>query len=310
MLRIPCTVLVLAVVVLAPPVAAQYPELKRLSRDDPLFVQLQAGLDEYYRVTGDRTPEERPILPPLALFSYQRRESDDLLSIGARLNLRYDALATLNGADSMAAFNALSRVLVPSLPGLFVCDPPRTALEDMVLAARRSVAPEGIRMVVDRGGRRQTLLFFPGESFSAVERAYFLQILYAFPVACGSVTSRYGMRIDPITGHLGFHSGIDIGAAAGSDVLAARDGTVAEVGWDELLGRYVVVAHPGGWQTLYGHLSSTCVTLGAKVRSGAVLGAVGSSGRATGPHLHFEVRRRDGQVDPGPLLAMENRSRE
>lgn len=285
--------------------AAEYPQMKTLTRDDPLYAQLQGELDTWYRLSQDRlTPAAaRPVPSPLAIFSYRRRAGEDLFSLNARLNLPYDTLVTLNAAASRAEFDARAQVLVPTRPGLFVSDPPATALEDMMLSSRSGLTRE--RIVVRRGGGTADLWFFPGESFNAVERAYFLQILYEFPIVRGRITSRYGSRADPFTGETAFHNGIDIGAAAGTAVHAARDGTVAEVGSNAVLGTYVVITHPGGWQTVYGHLSSAALTAGAKVALGAVVGAVGSTGRTTGPHLHFEVRRKGSAVDPFPLLAIK-----
>jgi murein DD-endopeptidase MepM/ murein hydrolase activator NlpD len=285
--------------------AAEYPEMRTLTRDDPLYLQLQAELDSWYRHSQDRTvaAAANPAASPLAIFSYRRRTGEDLFSLNARLNLPYDTLVTLNGAASRAEFDALARVLVPTRPGLFVSDPPATALEDMMLSSREVKGLTHERIVVQRGEAKAALWFFPGESFNAVERAYFLQILYDFPIVRGKITSRYGSRPDPFTGDPSFHNGIDIGAPEGTAVHAARDGIVAEVGTSPVLGTYVVVTHPGGWQTVYGHLSSAAVAAGTKVALGALLGSVGSTGKATGPHLHFEVRRKGGAVDPFPLLA-------
>jgi len=284
---------------------ADYPEMRALTRDDPLYVQLQAELDDWYRQSVDRPgqPAVRAVPSFLAIFSYRRRAGEDLFSLNARLNLPYDTLVTLNGTASRPEFDGLVRVLVPTRPGLFVSDPPATALEDMMLASREARGVPRERIVVQRGDRKAALWFFPGESFNAVERAYFLQILYDFPIVRGKITSRFGSRADPFTGDPSFHSGIGIGAPEGTAVHAARDGSVAEVGTNPVLGTYVVVTHPGGWQTVYGHLSSVAVSAGAKVALGAVLGSVGSTGKATGPHLHFEVRRKGSAVDPFPLLA-------
>ncbi len=312
--RAPLAALLLSIACASSP-AAEYPEMKTLTRDDPLYVQLQAELDTWYRLSLDRfTPRagnrtapsaERPVPSPLALFCYRRRNGEDLFSLNARLNLPYDTLVTLNAAASRAEFDSLTHVLVPTRPGLFVSDPPTTALEDMMLSSRVARGLTHERIVVQRGGRKAGLWFFPGESFNAVERAYFLQILYDFPIVRGKITSRYGSRADPFTGDATFHNGIDIGAPEGTAVHAARDGSVAEVGTSPVLGTYVVITHPGGWQTVYGHLSSVSVANGANVARDAVVGSVGSTGKATGPHLHFEVRRKGSAVDPFPLLAVK-----
>jgi murein DD-endopeptidase MepM/ murein hydrolase activator NlpD len=320
--RAPLAALLLSIACASSP-AAEYPEMKTLTRDDPLYVQLQAELDSWYRLSLDRvTPRagdstapwagnrtapsaKRPVPSPLALFSYRRRNGEDLFSLNARLNLPYDTLVTLNAAASRVEFDSLTHVLVPTRPGLFVSDPPTTALEDMMLSSRVARGLTHERIVVQRGGRKAGLWFFPGESFNAVERAYFLQILYDFPIVRGKITSRYGSRADPFTGDVSFHNGIDIGAPEGTAVHAARDGSVAEVGTSPVLGTYIVITHPGGWQTVYGHLSSVAVADGANVARDAVVGTVGSTGKATGPHLHFEVRRKGSAVDPFPLLAVK-----
>ncbi len=284
----------------AVPAAADYPELRTLTRDDPLFVQLQAELDAWYRLSQDHyTPvAERPAPPPLAIFSYRRRTSEDLFSLNARLNMPYDSLVTLNAAASRAQFDALDRVLIPTRPGLFVTDPPASALEDMMLASRVARGLTHERIVVQRGGAKAGLWFFPGESFNAVERAYFLQILYDFPIVNrGNITSRYGSRADPFTGDPAFHNGIDIGAAEGTPVHAARDGTASEVGRNDILGNYVIITHPGDWQTVYGHLSSVAVASGAKVARDAVIGTVGSTGQGDGtaPALRGQAQGRRGR---------------
>ena len=284
--------------------AEQYPVVHVLSHDDALFVQQQAELDEFRRVMEARTGEPG-ILPNLDIFAYEPRQAEDLFSLNARLGLRYDTLASLNGAASKDAFNAGGRILIPSQDGLFVNDPPRNDLETMVLTTRLAAGKRPVTLQVSRAGRWETVSFFPDESFSRIERAFFLRILYRTPIDKGRITSLYGWRSDPFTGTREFHAGLDIGAPDGTEVHAARDGTVEEASENEPLGRYVVVTHPGGYQTVYGHLSAINVTIGERVSTGSILGAVGHTGRATGPHLHFEVRTKAGTRDPLQLIRMK-----
>ncbi len=285
----------------------QYPVVRVLSHDDALFVQQQAELDEFRQVMEARTGEPG-VLPSLDIFAYTRKQSEDLYSLNARLGLRYDTLATLNGAVSKDAFNGRARILIPSQDGLFVSDPPRGDLETMVYSTRIAAGKRPLKLQVARAdGRWEAMSFFPDESFSNVERAFFLGILYRNPIDKGRITSLYGWRSDPFTGGREFHAGLDIGAPDGTAVHAARDGTVEEVGVSDPLGRYVVVTHPGGYQTVYGHLSAINVIIGEPVSTGSVLGAVGHTGRATGPHLHFEVRTKAGTMDPLQLIRMKLR---
>ena len=122
------------------------------------------------------------------------------------------------------------------------------------------------------------------------------------PVA-GPVTSPFGARTSPTTGAQEFHEGIDIGAARGTPIRAAASGTVTFAGQMSGYGNVVIVSHDGGLQTRYAHQSAMSVTAGQTVAAGDVIGAVGSTGEATGPHLHFEVRLNGVAVDPAPYLA-------
>jgi murein DD-endopeptidase MepM/ murein hydrolase activator NlpD len=301
---LPIAVFLLALPCAHAPAEERYPLVHVLSHDDALFVQQQAELDDFRRLMESRSGEPG-VMPNLDIFAYVPRSDEDLFSLNARLGLRYDTLASLNGAASKDAFSTGGRILIPSQDGLFVNDPPRGELEAMMLGTRLTAGKQPVTLQVWRSRGWEKVSFFPDESFSRVERAYFLRILYRTPIDKGHVTSLYGWRTDPFTGAREFHGGLDIGAAEGTPVHAARDGTVDEVATDDPLGRYVVLTHPGGYQTVYGHLSAISVTIGERVSTGSILGAVGHTGRATGPHLHFEVRTKAGTRDPLQLIRMK-----
>jgi peptidoglycan hydrolase-like protein with peptidoglycan-binding domain len=116
-------------------------------------------------------------------------------------------------------------------------------------------------------------------------------ISFAWPLS-GPVTSGFGPR------GIRFHAGIDIPAPRGAPVAAAGSGVVTFAGWNDGFGRLVVVAHGSGVETYYAHLSRFGAAPGESVASGETIGRVGSTGRSTGPHLHFEVRVRGAAVDP------------
>src|SRR5207302_10300842 len=117
------------------------------------------------------------------------------------------------------------------------------------------------------------------------------------PVA-GPVTSPFGARTSPTTGAQEFHEGIDIGAARGTPIRAAASGTVTFAGQMSGYGNVVILQHAGGLQTRYAHQRAMSVAAGQTVAAGEVIGAVGATGEATGPHLHFEVRLNGVAVDP------------
>lgn len=118
----------------------------------------------------------------------------------------------------------------------------------------------------------------------------------------GNITSLYGERTHPIYGGESFHYGEDIAAGEGTSVFAALDGTVIDVGTGEKSGNYVKILHDNGAETLYCHLKNANVTKGITVRRGDIIGFVGQTGLATGPHLHFEVKINGEKVDPQILL--------
>jgi len=114
----------------------------------------------------------------------------------------------------------------------------------------------------------------------------------------GVLTAGFGMRNDPFTGQREFHTGIDISTPTGNRVYAPANGTVVRVGWDKGYGRIVQVSHGYGMTTLFGHLSTARVMEGQRVRRGDLLALVGSTGRSTGPHLHYEVHLEGKPVNP------------
>lgn len=116
--------------------------------------------------------------------------------------------------------------------------------------------------------------------------------------ASSRVTSYYGYRIHPVYNTRKFHSGIDIGAGYGSDIVAAEAGTVTTATYGSGYGKYVVINHGSGITTLYAHCSSLLVKVGDKVSKGQVIAKVGSTGVSTGNHLHFEVRVNGATQDP------------
>lgn len=126
---------------------------------------------------------------------------------------------------------------------------------------------------------------------------------FMWPVPASSrITSQYGYRIHPVYKTKKFHSGIDIGAPYGVDILAAADGTVTLATTNGGYGKCVIINHGSGITTLYGHNSTLLVSVGNKVTKGQVIAKAGSTGVSTGPHLHFEVRVNGSTTDPMQYL--------
>ena len=127
-------------------------------------------------------------------------------------------------------------------------------------------------------------------------------IAFEAPVRNHEINSPFGLRRLPGQAARN-HEGVDIAAPWGTGVYAAAEGSVLRTGYDPAgYGRFVEVRHPNGMTTLYGHLARLDVASGDTVEAGARIGLVGSTGRSTGPHLHFEVRRGDRQVNPVKVM--------
>lgn len=128
------------------------------------------------------------------------------------------------------------------------------------------------------------------------------QIMHSLPLRAPlddyRVTSTFGSREDPLNGDLARHEGLDLAAPTGTSVRAAADGVVVYAGWKSRYGRTIIVEHGLGFRTLYGHLNKILVMRGQKVEAGTKIGHVGSTGRSTGPHLHYEVRVDGSPRDP------------
>lgn len=271
-----------------------YPRIRRMSPSDLVFRQIQDAIAQGYRALHSGSPA-----PDLFFGEWIASASDDLLSLAARLSLPYETLATLNGLSNPRSFYEGERILIPSMPGIFIAERPRNDL-DLLLAARLDTG-ESIPVLLAMAGGAG-FRFYPGERLQGMERSYFLNVGFRLPVPAAVLTSSYGMRRSPIDGLHRMHNGVDLAAPTGTAVFASRGGQVVESGTDDVLGIYLVIDHEGGWKTVYGHLSSVSVMLNQKVLSGTMIGRVGSTGLSTGPHLHFEIRMAGSSRDPSNYL--------
>ncbi len=274
---------------------AQYPLITSLDPSDILFRQLTSDVDRFYinRENGSK-------LPPLLVFRYVVKKDDSVFSVAARLNISIEAIVTLNSMENPEALSEGETIFLPNLPGIFVNKKPETDLEYLISSWRKE--PEDAAEITIYRPEKTTFFFLPGEVFHSVERSFFFGIMFRFPLPKGKITSRFGYRMQPFTGKPEFHRGIDIGAPEGTSVLAARGGTVKETGEDSICGNYIVLTHETGFETKYCHLKKIFVSLHQQVRSGMIIGEVGMTGMATGPHLHFEIRERGRRKDPLKMM--------
>ncbi|HOV64204.1 MAG TPA: M23 family metallopeptidase [Spirochaetia bacterium] len=278
-----------------------YPLIRELTNRDAVFSQLQKDIEAYYaREAAGMNVQS------ISLYGYRTQKGESLFSLASRCNLPYESIALLNRINRPGLIAEGTFLLIPNTPGIFVAALPNTDLEYLI-TSWRTAKENSVKVKVLRNGIEEEFTFLPGERFHPIERAFFLGILFRFPIPKGKISSYFGIRKNPFTGNHGFHNGIDISAPLGTEVIAAREGTVKTVGYDAVYGNYVILKHENDYETLYGHLSESLVQLNQQVNSGMILGKVGSTGLSTGPHLHFEIRRLGESKDPIPLLPGERR---
>jgi murein DD-endopeptidase MepM/ murein hydrolase activator NlpD len=237
------------------------------------------------------------IAQALTIYRYVPNEEDSINSLAARCSIPASSLASLNRISNSSMLEAGKPMLIPSAPGLFVPKEPQSDIE--ILLASRRFPPDDSAEIEING---VDFYFFPGKDYDTTERAFFLNTGFRFPLRSDRLTSSFGMRQNPITGNTVLHQGIDLAAPAGTEVYAAGDGVVTETGYDSIYGNYVIIKHNNNWASLYGHLQRVGTTLRTNVRSGTLIGWVGSTGQSTGPHLHFELRQNGKAQDPNKLL--------
>ena len=289
------------------------PEIAALDNRDTVFRQLSQDVETNRRylfssrrfVNEGSESQAESIASLLTIYLYTPREGEDIFRIAARSNIPYASLASLNRFSHKEDISAGQRMLIPSIPGIFVSETPDTALERLMYAARSGIAStRGVSLSIPRNGRTEHFLFIPGDDFSQTERIFFLNVGFQFPLRSFRLTSAYGLRMNPVTGRQSLHQGLDLAAPEGAEVYATRSGIVTSQGEDGIYGKYIIISHENNWISLYGHLSQITATLNQTVKSGTLVGRVGSTGQSTGPHLHFELKQGGQSRDPARLLRL------
>jgi murein DD-endopeptidase MepM/ murein hydrolase activator NlpD len=148
---------------------------------------------------------------------------------------------------------------------------------------------------------RFTKMFAAVEQMEAMERAL-AGIPTSMPASVMLMSSDFGYRSDPFTGGGAMHSGLDFKGPQGTEILAAADGLVTSAGWQGGYGKCIEITHANGLVTRYAHLSGMDVTVGQSIKRGVQIGRMGSTGRSTGSHLHFEVRMNGQAINPMKFL--------
>jgi len=236
--------------------------------------------------------------------AYTVNKGDMIGGLAESFGLNQDTLISLNNIKNSRLLQIGQVLRIPNQDGIMYTVKKGDTLE--AIAAKYKSDALNIQITNELFTNEAlpgTSLFIPGAKLDWMERQEINGDLFIWPVS-GYITSPYGYRIYPFSNDGGrqFHSGMDIGAAYGTPVRASMSGRVSSAGWDDVLGNHVVISHHAGYRTLYGHMSVIRVKTGAYVGTGERIGDVGSTGRSTGPHVHFTVYKNGVTVNPRSLL--------
>ena len=285
--------------------AAEYAELPLISELSPHNHIFQQYCDDvlYARKALAAGKSSREL--PLQFYRYQARKDDTIIRIAARCSIPYDALITLNSIESVKTAITGKMLLLPSLPALYLPEKAISDIEKLTEALSKKLKTESFSITLPspaNPSKKMRVECFPNALLDSTVRSFFFVPLYRFPLQQAVVTSNFGMRKSPFTGKSAYHAGIDLAAPAGSPVYACTSGKVIETAYSKIYGNYILIRHDDGRESLYGHLSKVKIRLYEKVKSGTIIGYVGSTGLSTGPHLHFEVREYGKAKDPSLFI--------
>ncbi|WKC58295.1 M23 family metallopeptidase [Borrelia sp. P9F1] len=272
-----------------------YPEIKNFSNKDPVFFDLRSKVSKYNKREN----------VPLFIYSYRVKKGDTFFKVANKVNGWQASIATVNLLDSPSLSEG-QEILIPSKKGLYILNNKKHRFNNLLLATRDLTKAEKIK--VKRDDKIYEFYFFDSTQqpdlsfFSNTEMLFFLNSDFIFPLKKFIVTSDFGVRADPFTGVDSFHTGIDLAAPMDSLVFCSSYGVVVVVGYNDIYGNFVVVEHKNNIKSLYGHLNSYVVRRGDVLKTGDVIGRVGQTGRSTGPHLHFEILKKDTPINPVKIL--------
>ncbi len=269
--------------------------LKSLSYKDPVLKSIRADIKNSIYTIKSRRPESN--LPKLKFYRYRLRGGDNFWSVLSRCSLDMDTLMSVNGIESPAQVGPGTTLFIPNMRGIVLPGKNSEAIKRVMV--REKIDNRYVLKVNGTTKGTKKFLFIPCGKVTKMQRSLFLGSAFLSPIKKGHFTSGFGTRQNPFHRHRReFHKGVDIGCPMNTKIFAARAGKVIFAGWQSGYGKVVVLDHGGGYKSYYGHLNRILVKRGEAVRALQVIAKSGNTGRSTGPHLHFEIRKNNRAINP------------
>ncbi len=247
--------------------------------------------------------------PEIMFFQYKNTERFTFQGLAARCCVTQETLATLNQIENAQDDITGKTLILPVVSGIFI--PIERGINSIEVLLQENYSTQTLtKKSIYYNIEGRDYIFLRSKRFTPTERAYFLDSALRLPLDNDSywVSSEFGKRKNPFSGEMKNHNGIDLAAAEGTPVYAIKDGAVYTViENDAEFGNYIILSHDLGKMTsVYAHLSKVFVDQYQYVKKGDIIGLVGQTGMATGPHLHFEIRTGGKAEDPRNKLNIKN----
>jgi murein DD-endopeptidase MepM/ murein hydrolase activator NlpD len=253
-------------------------------------------------VNLDDSPIPFDLMETFSWEEYTIQRGDSISRIAASRSLSMDAVIALNGISNAKRIREGSVIRIPNMDGI-----PYTVRNGDSLSkisAKFEVPLEAILVANDLNSEvlvQGASLFIPGARMASEDLKKALGEQFLYPIR-GRLTSPFGWRADPFTGVRRYHSALDLAAPSGTPIKASSDGTISVAGTNATYGKYIIITHSDGYNTMYAHMNKIYLNQGTRVLQGTVIGEVGSTGYSTGPHLHFGVFKNGRAVNPADYL--------
>lgn len=271
---------------------------------EPAAVTTPVAPDSAKKIEAPAPRASRPVGAKVTYARHEVRSGESLWTISRKYGVDIDSIHSASGIKNGSKIQPGQQLRVPDRKGILHVVRRNDTIEDIAL---RYKVP--IKTIVRANGiadanriQLNQELFLPGATPPAASaRSRSRGASYVMP-AKGRLSDRFGPRKHPVSGRPSMHAGIDIACGAGGSIFAARAGRVTHASRMGGYGKLVVIDHGNGYTTRYGHCSRILVRVGQRVKQSQKIALAGATGRVTGPHLHFEVRRNGNPVDPLTVL--------